>query len=163
MICSIRIRVRFGQTLLAACKSCYFRRVFKAKEKQDGNPTKSPDELTQEPQIVTWPEMHYVFIEKIGPFQNTAPQAWQEVHPLFRDFGTQQNHGVHEPLQSRSKALSRRGSLAAEPKNLPANLTYRNSKAQVQPFVLTGSYANCRRLLAAFFEIVAEKKIQNAR
>ena len=25
--------------------------------------------LTQVPDIVTWPETHYVFIEKIGPFQ----------------------------------------------------------------------------------------------
>ena len=38
--------------------------------------------LTQEPEIVTWPEMHYIFIEKIGPFQDTAGQAWQELHKL---------------------------------------------------------------------------------
>ena len=38
--------------------------------------------LSQEPEIVTWPETRYVFIEKIGPFQNTAPQAWQSLHQL---------------------------------------------------------------------------------
>ena len=34
--------------------------------------------LSEEPEIVNWPESHYVFIEKVGPFMNTAPQAWQE-------------------------------------------------------------------------------------
>ena len=38
--------------------------------------------LTQEPTIVNWPETHYVFIEKIGPFQNTAPRAWENLHPV---------------------------------------------------------------------------------
>ena len=36
--------------------------------------------LTEEPEIVNWPETHYVFIEKIGPIMNNAPQAWQELH-----------------------------------------------------------------------------------
>ncbi len=42
-------------------------------------PQRAPMKLTQEPEIVTWPEMHYIFIEKIGPFQDTAGQAWQEL------------------------------------------------------------------------------------
>jgi hypothetical protein len=25
---------------------------------------------------------HYVFVEKIGPFQSTAPQAWKNLHQL---------------------------------------------------------------------------------
>jgi len=40
---------------------------------------KSASETNEEPEVVTWPETHYVFVEKVGPFQNTAPQAWQEV------------------------------------------------------------------------------------
>jgi hypothetical protein len=38
--------------------------------------------LTEEPEIVTWPETHYAFVEKIGPFQTTAGQAWQGVRAL---------------------------------------------------------------------------------
>jgi hypothetical protein len=38
--------------------------------------------LTQVPDVVTWPATHYVFIEKIGPFQGTAPQAWKDLHQL---------------------------------------------------------------------------------
>src|ERR1700687_8434 len=34
----------FRSSLPEVCKPCYFQRVFKAKEKHDGNPAKSPDE-----------------------------------------------------------------------------------------------------------------------
>ena len=39
-------------------------------------------DLTREPDTVNWPETHYVFVEKIGPFHQSAPQAWQEAHRL---------------------------------------------------------------------------------
>ena len=38
--------------------------------------------LTQEPEIVTWSEMHYVFVEKIGPFMTSAPEASRPLHKL---------------------------------------------------------------------------------
>ena len=38
--------------------------------------------LTEVPETVTWPETHYVFVEKIGPFQTNAPQAWQSSPPI---------------------------------------------------------------------------------
>ena len=38
--------------------------------------------LTEVPEIVQWPPTRYVFIEKIGPFMQTARQAWQELHQL---------------------------------------------------------------------------------
>jgi len=39
--------------------------------------------LTTKPETVTWPETHYVYIEKVGPFQNTAPQAWDEFQKII--------------------------------------------------------------------------------
>jgi hypothetical protein len=30
--------------------------------------------LTEVPESVTWPETHYVFLEKIGPFPTNAPK-----------------------------------------------------------------------------------------
>jgi hypothetical protein len=36
--------------------------------------------LTELPESVTWPETHYVFVEKIGPFPTNAPLAWQTFH-----------------------------------------------------------------------------------
>ena len=46
-------------------------------------PKQAPMKLSEEPTIIHWPETHYVFIEKVGPFQNTAPGAWQELHKFI--------------------------------------------------------------------------------
>jgi effector-binding domain-containing protein len=51
-------------------------------------------------------------------------------------------------------------SLAAEPKNLPANLKYEKFKGgKYSRFVLTGPYSNLPEACRRVFEIVAEKKI----
>jgi hypothetical protein len=38
--------------------------------------------LTVKPEIVTWPEAHCVFLERVGPFPNTASAAWRDLHRL---------------------------------------------------------------------------------
>src|ERR1700724_604338 len=118
--------------------------------------------LTQEPEIVTWPETHYVFVEKIGPFQNTAPQAWQEVHPLTPGILEHNKIMGYMSLYKAGPKIYRAGvSVAAEPKNLPENLSYEKFKGgKYSKFVLTGSYANLPEASGRVFEIVAERKIQ---
>src|ERR1017187_1536379 len=39
-------------------------------------------QLTHEPKHVSWPKLHYVYIENIGPFQATAAKAWKRLHAL---------------------------------------------------------------------------------
>jgi hypothetical protein len=86
--------------------------------------------LTQVPDIVTWPETHYVFVEKIGPFQNTAAQAWKDLHQLVPRVSEHNNITGYLSLYKVEPKIYRAGvSLAAEPKNLPAGLEYTNSKA----------------------------------
>ena len=123
---------------------------------------RAPIKLTQEPEIVTWPETHYVFIEKIGPFQNTAPQAWQEVHPLVPRISEHNKITGYMSLYKVGPKIYRAGvSLAAEPKNLPENLRYEKFKGgKYSRFVLTGSYANLPEASRRVFEIVAEKETQ---
>ena len=125
-------------------------------------PQKAPMKLTQEPEIVTWPETHYVFIEKIGPFQDTAPKAWQELHPLAPKISETNKITGYMSLYKAGPKIYRAGlALAAEPKNLPANLKYEKFKGgKYSRFVLTGSYANLPEASGRVFEIVAEKKIQ---
>ena len=38
--------------------------------------------LTEVPEVVHWPATHYAFLERVGPFMKTAPQAWQDLHAL---------------------------------------------------------------------------------
>jgi effector-binding domain-containing protein len=117
--------------------------------------------LTQEPSIVTWPETHYVFIEKIGPFQNTAPQAWQNLHQLVPKISEHNKITGFTSLYKVGPMLYRAGvSLAAEPKNLPESLRYEKFKGgKYSRFVLTGPYSQLPEASRRVFEIVSEKKI----
>ena len=118
--------------------------------------------LTQEPNIVNWPETHYVFVEKIGPFQETAPQAWQTLHPLISAISENNKITGYTSLYKRGPKIYRAGvSLAGEPKNLPEGLKYERFKGgRYSRFVLTGPYSNLPEASGRVFEIVAEKKIQ---
>src|ERR1700730_15145765 len=100
--------------------------------------------LTQEPEIVTWPETQYVFLEKIGPFQNTAPQAWQSLHQLVSAISEHNKIAGSMSLYKVQPKVYRAGfSLAAEPVKLPAGLEYAKFKGgKYSRFVLTGSYSN---------------------
>ena len=124
-------------------------------------PQKASLKLTQEPEIVNWPETHYVFLEKIGPFQETAPKAWNEVHALIPAASADNQVTGYMSLYKMGPTVYRAGvSIAAEPKNLPANLRYEKFKGgKYSRFVLTGSYANLPEASGRVFEIVAEKKI----
>ena len=125
-------------------------------------PGKAPLKLTEEPEVVTWPETHYVFVEKVGPFQNTAPQAWQEVHPLVPRISEHNKVAGYMSLYKTVPKIYRAGvAVAAEPKNLPENVRYEKFKGgKYSKFVLTGSYANLPEASGRVFEIVAAKKIQ---
>ena len=125
-------------------------------------PQKAPMKLTQEPEIVTWPETHYIFVEKTGPFQDTAPKAWQELHPLVPAISEHNKITGYMSLYKVGPKIYRAGiSVAAEPKNLPKNFSYEKFRGgKYSRFVLTGSYANLPEASGRVFEIVAEKKIQ---
>lgn len=36
--------------------------------------------LNEEPTKITWPATHFVHVRKVGPFAETAPAAWQDLH-----------------------------------------------------------------------------------
>jgi effector-binding domain-containing protein len=124
-------------------------------------PGRAPIKLTQEPTIVTWPETHYVFVEKIGPFQNTAPEAWQLLHQLVPQISEQNKIVGYASLYKVGPKVYRAGvSLAMEPKNLPAGVQYEIFKGgKYSRFVLTGPYSSLPEACGRVFEMVAEKKI----
>jgi effector-binding domain-containing protein len=118
--------------------------------------------LTEEPSIVNWPETHYIFIEKTGPFQETAPQAWQNLHPSVPAISEHNKITGYMSLYKRGPKIYRAGvSVAGEPKNLPENLRYEKFKGgKYSRFILTGPYSNLPEASGRVFEIVSEKKIQ---
>jgi effector-binding domain-containing protein len=118
--------------------------------------------LTETPQLVTWPETHYVYVEKVGPFQNTAPAAWGSVHKFVPAISEHNKITGYTSLYKVGPKVYRAGvSLAAAPQQLPHGLAYEKFKGgKYMKFVLTGSYSNLGQASGRVFEIVAEKKIQ---
>lgn len=117
--------------------------------------------LTQEPTIVNWPETTYVFVEKVGPFQETAPQAWQTLHQLVPAISKHNKITGYISLYKRGPKIYRAGvAVAGEPTNLPQNVKYENFKGgKYSRFVLTGPYSNLPEASGRVFEIVEEKKL----
>ena len=117
--------------------------------------------LTQEGEIVPWPATHYVFIEKTGPFQETAPQAWQNVHALIPAISERNAITGFMSLFKVGRSIYRAGvALAAPPEGLPGELEYELFQGgKYARFTLTGPYSNLPTACGRVFDIVAERKI----
>jgi effector-binding domain-containing protein len=117
--------------------------------------------LNETPDTVTWPETHYVFIEKIGPFQNTAPQAWQYLHQVTPTIAAQNTIEKYFSLYDMKKQIYRAGvSTATAPKNLPEGVQYEKAPGgKYTRFILTGPFSQLPEASGRVFKIVAEKKI----
>jgi DNA gyrase inhibitor GyrI len=119
-------------------------------------------QLDETPEIVTWPGMHYIFVEKMGAFLDTAPQAWQEMHWLVPEVSAHNEINGYLSLYKLHQQIYRAGvSLAAEPVKLPKGLRYHAFPGGTyRRFVLTGGYSNLPRATLRTFAIVSEKKIR---
>jgi effector-binding domain-containing protein len=117
--------------------------------------------LTPKPEIVSWPETHYVFIEKIGPFQNTAAQAWKELQAVVPAISEHNKITGYTSLYKVGPQIYRAGvSLAAEPRNLPAGLKYfKFHGGKYCRFTLTGPYSNLPEASGRVFQMISDQKI----
>lgn len=117
--------------------------------------------LTQVPEIITWPETHYVYIEKVGPFQNTASQAWKEMHQLVPKISENNKITGYTSLYKVGPKIYRAGvSLAAPPQCLPDGVEHtRFQGGKYSRFVLTGPYSDLPAASGRVFELIAERKI----
>jgi DNA gyrase inhibitor GyrI len=117
--------------------------------------------LTETPEEVVWPETHYAFIEKIGPFQETAPQSWQAVHQLIPSISERNKITGYMSLYKVEPKIYRAGvALDAAPAGLPEGAQCTRFKGgKYVRFVLTGAYSNLPEACGRVFLIVAEKKI----
>jgi DNA gyrase inhibitor GyrI len=125
-------------------------------------PKEAPMKLTEEPEIVNWPETHYAFVEQIGPFMETAQKAWQEFPQLVPAISEHNKITGFMSLYKVAAKIYRAGvSVAEEPKNLPEGVRYEKFKGgKYSRFVLTGPYSLLPAACGRVFEIVSEKKIQ---
>jgi DNA gyrase inhibitor GyrI len=117
--------------------------------------------LVEKPEIVTWPETHYVFVEKVGPFQQTAHAAWELLHKAAPAIGEHNQITGYISLYKVGPKIYRAGvSLAAKPSNLPDGLQYeRFEGGKYRRFVLTGPYANLGEASGRVWQIVSDTKL----
>lgn len=118
-------------------------------------------QLTEEPDTIDWPETHYVFVEKVGPFMQNAPQAWQEAHKLIPAVAEHNTITGYMSLYKMGPQIYRAGvSLAAAPVKLPAGMRYEKfAGGKYSRFVLTGPYSNLGPATGRTVQLVAERQI----
>jgi predicted transcriptional regulator YdeE len=117
--------------------------------------------LTEVPETVTWPETHYVFVEKIGPFQTNAAQAWKSLHQSIPVVAEHNHITGYMSLYKVGPQIYRAGvSLAAPPAKLPQDLSYMKfAGGKYSRFVLTGPYANLGQASGRVLEIIQQTKL----
>jgi effector-binding domain-containing protein len=117
--------------------------------------------LTEVPQPITWPETHYVFVEKIGPFPTNAPQAWQSLHQFIPATAEHNQITGYLSLYKVGPQIYRAGvSLAGPPVKLPPDLTYlKFAGGKYSRFILTGPYTNLGPASGRVMELIAQSKL----
>ena len=115
--------------------------------------------LTENPEIVNWPETHYVFVEKIGPFMENAGAAWQQAHTFVPALAERNKITGYTSLYKMGPKIYRaRFALAAAPQQLPEGLKYEKfAGGKYSRFVLTGPYTELPQASGRAWEIAGEK------
>jgi DNA gyrase inhibitor GyrI len=117
--------------------------------------------LTQEPEIVNFPATQYVFVEKVGPFMQTAGQAWQAAHTFVPELSKKNQITAYMSLYKMGPKVYRAGfGLSAPPVDLPEGLAQETFEGgKYARFVLTGPYTDLPAASGQVWNMVAEKKL----
>jgi effector-binding domain-containing protein len=119
-------------------------------------------QLTLEPDTVIWPETHYVFVEKTGPFQNTAHQAWQQLHQRIPELlALNYQIDAYFSLYKMDQQIYRAGvALPARPDDLPVGLHYEHFRGgPYLRFILTGPYSQLGEASGRVWQVIRDKNI----
>jgi len=117
--------------------------------------------LTEEPEIVNWPQNHYVFVERTGPFPKFCPEAWQAAHSLVPLLAEHNRINGYMSLYKMSPNVYRAGFvLGTPPVKLPSGLQYEVFVGGAYSrFVLTGPYSDLPAATGRVFEIVSKRNM----
>ncbi len=117
--------------------------------------------LTTEPEAVTRPAMHYLFIERSGNIPTIAAGTWQSVEKFAPAIGAIGQIVGACALYQCGPDIYRAGYILADrPATIPDGLSY-----EVVPggkytrFVLTGPYSQLPEATSRAFQLVAEKQV----
>ncbi len=115
--------------------------------------------LTEKPDVIDWPLTHFLFVEKIGPFMETAQKAWEELHKGTPEISKQHKISRYMSLYKIEPKMLYRAGVAIEgkPSSIPEGFKYEAFEGgKYARFVLTGSYANLPKACGRVFQTVKE-------
>ena len=117
--------------------------------------------LTETPEYINWPETHYVFVERVGPFMKNAPEAWGEAHARLSALMQSAQVVGYMSLYKPEAQVYRAGfAVGSAPGDVPDGMTYELFPGgRYARFVLTGPYGQLPEATGRVFENVAQQKI----
>ncbi len=118
--------------------------------------------LNEHPELITRPEMHYVFVERAGSFVQNAGAAWQEAHKLAPALRENNQITGYMALYKMGPKIYRAGfSLSRPPVKLPDGLKYEQIRGGTYVrFELIGPYDNLPQASGRAWAIIGEKKVE---
>lgn len=119
-------------------------------------------DLTEVPEMMSWPPTYYVYVEKVGPFVVTAPQAWGEAHAIVPELTLRNRVAGYMSLYKMWSKTYRAGfSLEAPPSELPKGLQYEVFEGgKYCKFTLTGPYTLLPQASGRVLELVEQQGIE---
>lgn len=118
--------------------------------------------LITTPDLTQFSETHYVFIEKIGPFQETAMAAWQELHKHLDTLGAKHEiSALFSQYKVQPQMIYRAGvALDKKPDTLPEGFKYENFKGGLyKRYTLIGGYQNLPEACGVVFAQIEREKV----
>jgi effector-binding domain-containing protein len=118
--------------------------------------------LTAEPEVVTRPSIHYLYIEKTGNIPANAAGAWHEAEKFALQIASLGQTIGASALYKCGPDIYRAGYILAERSaSIPEGLSYEEIPGgKYTKFVLHGPYSQLPQATSRAFQLVAEKQIQ---
>lgn len=118
--------------------------------------------LTEKPETIVWPEMEYVYNERVGPFMETARLCWSDLHTAVPAISEHNKiTGYMSLYKVKPEMIYRAGvSVASAPAQVPVGMSsFKFKGGNYARFVLKGSYAQLPEAVGRVFEIVEKTKL----
>lgn len=112
--------------------------------------------------LTQFSETHYIFVEKVGSFEETATQAWQQLHKnLAKITEKNQTLAFFAQYKVQPQMVYRAGiAVDRKPESLPEGFAYENFKGGLyQRFTMIGDYKNLPEACGSVFALVEKEKI----
>ncbi|MFN3696635.1 MAG: GyrI-like domain-containing protein [Pseudobdellovibrio sp.] len=118
--------------------------------------------LSNKSEKIKYSEFHYIFVEKIGPFDQTAMSAWQEVHKLFNTIEIDATKtGAMALFKIEPLMIYRAGfTCDKKPAHLPTGLQYlKYQGGEFAKYTLKGSYSHLPEAWGKVIELAQSEKL----